>query len=36
MTEFIHPIMVYQKKQHEISVSIGAKAMKNLDEISAA
>jgi|TARA_B110000116_G_scaffold246428_1_gene238167 hypothetical protein len=36
MAEFIQPIMAYQKKQHEISVSISAKAMKNRDEISGA
>ena len=36
MAEFIQPIMAYAKEWHEITVSIGAKAIKNPDEIGGA
>ena len=36
MAEFIQPMMAYAKEWHEITVSIGDKAMKNPDEIGGA
>ncbi|WOT03563.1 acyl-CoA dehydrogenase C-terminal domain-containing protein [Shewanella youngdeokensis] len=36
MAEFIQPIMAYAKQWHELTVSIGAKALKNPDEIGGA
>ncbi|MEO3682184.1 acyl-CoA dehydrogenase C-terminal domain-containing protein [Shewanella vesiculosa] len=36
MAEFIKPIMIYAKEWHELTVLIGAKAMKNPDEIGGA
>jgi alkylation response protein AidB-like acyl-CoA dehydrogenase len=36
MVEFIKPIMAYAKEWHEITVSVGAKAMNNPDEIGGA
>jgi hypothetical protein len=36
MAEFIQPIMAYAKEWHEITMTIGAKAMKNPDEIGGA
>ncbi|MDO6641637.1 acyl-CoA dehydrogenase C-terminal domain-containing protein [Shewanella sp. 5_MG-2023] len=36
MAEFIQPIMAYAKEWHELTVTIGAKATKNPDEIGGA
>ena len=36
MAEFIQPIMAYTKEWHNITATIGAKAMKNADEIGGA